>query len=335
MGNSNEKHFIVISDKYGIPVSGTPITLDIKLMPQPTLKLAWFDNVAFVVAAIGLAGVLCTVFLGWWRMRKELSLALTLAKDAREYSKEQAQEDRNLAMEQANSERKHSADEAHRERIATARRIVYLDAAKEVVKANSYIGGLSSQAIGENDSNNAIDDLSAAISQITILGGMNTILKSREVQSLINLVYFKALGLTAPIKATKDKINIAISERDAAAVRASNIQEKFNDVTRGGAYPQEATELAEKSRILHAQAVEHANSVVSLHETYVQKQQEYIDFILNEFKEIQKVTDELIVMIRLELELPTDTAALFQSTLDMHAIAKRAVDDLRKSMDDF
>ncbi|MEF2265956.1 hypothetical protein V3C40_04090 [Janthinobacterium sp. LS2A] len=333
MVSSNKKHFTIASDSIYAPSNGVPLTLDIELVPQPAPKVAWYENVTFFVAAIGLIGVLCTVWLGWWRMKKELSQALTLAKDARDYSRGQAEEDRKLAMDQANAERKHSADEAHRERIATARRIVYLDATKEVVKAHAIIGRLTQKTLTEIGSDNGLNDLSAAVAKVTILGGMNTILKSREVLNLINLTYLKALALTAPMQLTKDEISTMTSQREAASTNAENIQKKFKDLTRDGNYSQEASELAEESRILHARAVEYADAVVTLHEKFNEKHYEYIDFILNEFREIQKATDELIIMIRSELELETDTDALFQSTQNMYELAKRAAADLRDNVE--
>lgn len=333
MVTSNKKHFTIVPDSTYAPSSGVPITLNIELLPQPAPKVVWYENVTFLVATIGLIGVLFTVWLGWWRMKKELSQALVLASDARDYSRGQAEEDRRLAMEQANSERKHSADEAHRERIATARRIVYLDATKEVVKAHAFIGGLTQKNIAEIDSDKGLNNLAAAVSQITILGGMDTVLKSREVLSSINLVYFKALSLTAPMQIIKNEINTLTSQRDAASIDAENIQEKFRDMTRGGAYSREASQLAEHSRILHARVMECADAVVALHGELNEKQHNYIDFVLSEFYEIQKATDELIIMIRLELELKTDTVALVQSTQNMYGLAMRAAEDLRKDVE--
>jgi len=324
---------VIVSDKSNIAPTGIPITLDIKLMPQPAAKTIWYDNVTFYVAVIGLTGVIFTVALGWWRMKKELALALTLAKDARNYSKQQAEEDRNLAMDQANAERKHSADEAHRERIATARRAVYLDAAKEVIKARAVLGGLPMKKIGEGGADEGLNDLSVAVAQITILGGMDTVLKSREVLCIINLVYFKALAMSVPMSIKKDSISTFIAKRDAAGKSAANMQEKFEELTRVNGYTDEAAELAEKSRILHDQAVEYANSVLSEHEDFTRQQYNYIDFIIKEIAEIQKGTDELIIMIRRELELATDSDALFESTVNMHSLVQKAADELRTTLE--
>jgi len=107
-----------------------PATISISLTQAPPVKVNWYENVPVLIAGIGLFGVILTVGLGYWRMRKELGQALTLANNAREDSRKQADEDRELSREQAHKERQHSAAEAHRERIATSRRIVYLDAAK-------------------------------------------------------------------------------------------------------------------------------------------------------------------------------------------------------------
>lgn len=326
---------LVMIDKSNNEKHGIPIVLETKSIPPPTAKFIWHENVTFLVAVIGLIGVLCTVGLGLWRMKKELALALTLAKDARNYSKEQAQEDRNLAMDQANAERKHSADEAHRERIATARRAVYLEAAKEVVRAHAFIGGLPMKNIGENNENEGLNELGVAVSQISILGGMDTVLKSREVLSLINLLYFKALAMTVPMSLKRDSINNLSSKRDAADKNASDMRQQFLERSRDGVYKKEVAELAENSRILYDQTVEYANNVVGEQNEFTKLQYEYIEFTIKELGEIQKGTDELIIMIRRELELDVDSEALFRSTLDTQALVQKAADELRTNLENY
>jgi cbb3-type cytochrome oxidase cytochrome c subunit len=91
-------------------------------------------------------------------------------------------------------------------------------------------------------------------------------------------------------------------------------------------------ETADLGRALDKQlslAVEHANAAVESHKILDQLQMSYFDFILKEVVEINKCTDELIVMIRFELGLNTDSDALTQSSQAMHKQAKHAMDELR------
>lgn len=335
MENLEKRYTLVMVDKSNNEKNGIPVAIETKPIPPPATKFIWHENATFLVAVIGLIGVLCTVGLGLWRMKKELALALTLAKDARNYSKEQAQEDRNLAMDQANAERKHSADEAHRERIATARRSVYLEAAKEVVKAHAFIGGLPMKNIGENNENEGLNELGAAVSQISILGGMDTVLKSREVLSLINLLYFKALAMTVPMSIKRASISTLSSKRDVTDKKASDMRQQFLDRSRDGVYIKEVADLAENSRILYDQTIEYANNIVSEQNDFTKLQYEYIEFVIKELGEIQKGTDELIIMIRRELELDVDSEALFKSTLDTQALVQKAADELRTNMENY
>jgi hypothetical protein len=323
------KEVKLVVEKIASPIVGSPETYSITVAPGPTGKIEWYENVPLplVVALVGLISVCLTVWLGYWRMQKELGQAVKLADDARDDSREQADKDRTLTREQANNERQHSADEAHRERIATSRRTVYLEAAKQVTMAHAFLGGLPNQPITGIAYQEGLGNLGVAISQITILGEMGTVLKSREVHSLINQTFFKAMARTISIASTKDDIANHGKKRDLSNAQVEFINEKLQ--TLKGHYSRDTAELGRELREQLALAAEHANAVVDSHKILVQLQMSYFDFMLQEMVEINKCTDELMVMIRFELGLNTDSDALTQSSRTMHKQAKHAMDELR------
>lgn len=323
------KEVKLVVDKIASPIGGRPETYSITLAPAPTGQIEWYENapLPLVVALVGLIGVGMTVGLGYWRMKKELGQAAKLANDARDDSRDQADKDRTLTREQANNERQHSADEAHRERIATSRRTVYLEAAKQVTMSHWFLGDLPNQPITEIAYQEGLGNLGVAISQITILGEMGTVLKSREVHSLINQTFFKAMARTIPIASTKDDIATHGENRDLANEQVELLRKKLQMLV--GHYSKETAELQNALNEQLALAAKHANAVVDSHKILGQLQMSYFDFMLQEVVEINKCTDELIVMIRFELGLNTDSDALAQSSLTMHEQAKHAMDELR------
>jgi hypothetical protein len=326
---AGSKEVKLVVDKIASPIEGRSETYSITVAPASTGKIEWYENapLPLVVALVGLIGVCMTVGLGYWRMSKELGQAVKLANDARDDSREQADKDRTLTREQANNERQHSADEAHRERIATSRRTVYLEAAKQVTMAHAFLGGLPNQPITGIAYQEGLGNLAVAISQITILGEMGTVLKSREVHSLINQTYFKAMARTISIASTKDDIVNHGKNRDLANAQVEFINGKLQ--TLKGHYSKDTADLGRALDKQLSLAVEHANAAVESHKILDQLQMSYFDFMLKEVVEINKCTDELIVMIRLELGLNTDSDALTQSSQAMHKQAKHAMDELR------
>ena len=323
------------SYSYFAPRDERYLAQNITLATKAPEKIEIYQNVTFVVAAIGFTGVILTVGLGYWRMRKELKQALDLANSARIDSREQADADRSIAVEQANKERQHSADEAHRDRIATSRRLVYLDTAKQVVRANTFLGSLMGKKINSESASVGLHDLGIAISQITILGEMETILKSREVLSLINQSYFRAMKHSFPISSLNDDIEKMTGKRDSVNAELGRVQDSFNYFMRRNIQSIEVANLESSLRHLKKLAADISEDIASAYEKLSHLHMTYFDFMLVEIKEINRGTDELIVMIRSELELKTDTGALTQSSLMMHALATKAQEDLKATIDEW
>lgn len=318
----------VALDKNSMPPDVRPLSLNITLTPAPPPKVEWHENVTIWVAGIGLIGVILTVGLGYWRMRKELGQALTLANDTRVYSGDQADKDRTLASEQANQERKHSADEAHLERIATSRRSVYLDALRDVVRAHAFLGGLPNQQPTEIDYNKGLTELSIAVAQIAILGEMKTVLKSREVLSCLNQLFLKAMIRIIPIASARNDIKAHSNALDAANAKVKISEDQLTEFARKNIHSKDSAQVAGAHRAALNNALEHSSAIVAVHKTLSEHQMSYFDFMLSEIGEINKYNDELIVMIRSELGLTTDSAALVESTRAMQAEAKQIMEKL-------
>ncbi|EZP41011.1 hypothetical protein [Janthinobacterium lividum] len=333
MENNSTKPGIINIDKYKIPADDGKLSLNITLVTPPPQKIAIYENVTFLVATIGFIGVFLTVALGYWRMRKELKQALDLANAVRVDAREQANDDRELTRDQANQERQHSADEAHRERIATSRRIVYLDTAKQVVKANALLGSLMGKKINNNSALVELTDLGVAVSQITILGEMNTVLKSREVLSLINQSYFRAMAHSFPIASLNEEIRVFSEKNEKVRAEIEKTQEKINRLSLAGLDASGIFDLRESLKYNRKLSSEMASKIEDNYINLSKLHMSYFDFMLGEIKEINKGTDELIVMIRAELELSTDAVALAQSSLVMHSLATKAKDELKVAVE--
>lgn len=321
---ADKKQDKIAINSTSIPLDPRPATLNLILTPAPLPKIAFYENPVFLAATIGFFGVALTFFLGWKRMIKELSQTEKLASDGRDYSREQA-----------NKEREHSASEAHNERIATSRRTVYLETARQIVKSHEFLGTLINHPIAEIDIQAGLNELAVAVSQIAILGEMGTILKSREVQNLINQTFLRAIVFSIPIASTKDEIATHTKNRENENSAIAIIQAELNDLAQRRDFSIKSAHLERELEKRLASVAKYSSDIAAEQTKLSQQKMSYLDFIFHELLTINTRTDELIVMVRRELGLKTDEAALAQSTQDTEENIKHAISDLKTSLNQY
>lgn len=134
----------------------------------------------------------------------------------------------------------HDAAERNKEREIAVRREVYLEAAKEVVKAHQYLSTLPSKDLSSVDTQTELSELFGRVSQVNIVGQKETV----EAVSLWSTGFTKLLfGLmqhVVPIQITRNEIerlnqvvddNLSKSNEYLAQLVQRNIERDLDEPT--------------------------------------------------------------------------------------------------------
>jgi hypothetical protein len=167
-------------------VVATPTgTVAVTLTPPPPAHVPLLENVVFWVAILSFLGVVLTLWQANRRMKQELQASDARLKTELEASANEATIERNQSRDQANLDRQHAADQAHQERISTARREVYLELISEMTKSQFALSLLPTQDIEKLDVQSGFAGLITAAAKISVLGEMDTVIRSRELLTSI------------------------------------------------------------------------------------------------------------------------------------------------------
>ena len=314
----------------GFEFPAKPATVNITLQPVPVPSPHLLETSTFWVALIGLIGVVMTVLVGVWRMRAELKHAALVRQDALS----EASASRALSIEEALANRLHSSAEAHRERITESRRKVYLVAAQQVVQSNALIAGLPHKVIGDVAILDQLKDLGVAVAQIAILGNMETLLKSRALLGLINKLFFKALPRTLPIASLKTDIAGQTRLYEESEKNSQRLSLELIALADGNRqHSIDSAKLLAELRLEQTSASALTDNMIELQAKLNHQQRLYLEFVLNGLEEVTTCTDELIILMRQELELHTDTVALTESTTQMRLQLRAAMSELNATID--
>jgi len=298
-----------------IPPTGT---LSITLTPTPAPVVPLYENPAVWVPIATILSVVITIWAGWKKTKMELATAA-----------HQASIERDQAREQANLERQHAAEQAHQERITKARREVYLEVISEMIKAQTTLSLLPTQDAEKLDIQSGFNGLIAAVSKVSVLGEMATVVMSRELLTTIHQTLFKLLALIVPLHEQKLDVQFHEKKANEQHEKIDHLATEIQTILETSADPIELARLRKALKYRSADSDRYGAACLAAKLTLLDRQKSYDDTLLSETQFIRQKTDELIASIRAELSLTTSLEELHSTSEAMHMAAVAAVEDLR------
>jgi hypothetical protein len=292
-------------------------TLNITLAPATVAPTPLWATPA-VLAGGAFVGVLITIAFGAWKMKKELGFAA-----------QQANIERDQSREQASLDRQYQSEQAHQERITKARREVYLEVISEMIKAQVTLSLLPTQDIEKLDIGSGLNGLITAVSKVSVLGEMATVVMSRELLTVIHQTLFRLLALVVPIH--EDKSNVAHHEQRYTA-QLAKIEQLVTEIQTIKETSNDQNELQRLRKALdfrNADMERYGAASMEAKLTLLARQKRYDDTVLAETKAIRRKTDELVASIREELSLTTSLNQLYDTSEEMNIAATIAIKELR------
>jgi len=282
-----------------------------------------------VVPFLTLLGIGATVWFGFWKTNREL--------DA---SQDKWRIDRNDSLAKIETDRAHAADEARRARLVVARREVYLDLIKEMTAASMALGGMPFKKGESLEVEEGFKGFLSAVARVAILGEMDTVLKSRELMSLVQRILYKKLpeiGDLRFIKSQQERLESLERQQLEKSESIKNIVANLLSDSSGSLGPQKSTLLESWSQGLNksdADAKLYGEGAADFGRQYVNLARGYQRSIVDDTIELAAKTNELIVCIREELELDSDLSSLESSTAEMFSAIKESIEKMQATYSD-
>lgn len=225
-------------------------------------------------------------------------------------SADEANVERVQSREQANLDRKHAAEQAHLDRMTKARREVYSAAVVAIVDTYAYISNLPSGRYEEIDPTGAFSKLGTALAQVSILGEMDTVILTREVQANLTSLFWKAKEKIWPIVEVKTQI-------EALGVKLGPLKEKIDQLDSTNGTPAEAVFRMSEVYGNHSRCLQER---ITAYQRLAALHRDYASYLLVESIPIFERRDELFKLIRTELDLDTDLERLRASSANLHSL---------------
>jgi hypothetical protein len=319
-----------------LAAGSTPIALTITLNPPPPVTVPLYENVAVWIAAATLLGVCITLIAAARRTKQELAASTARMRIELDHAAAQATIEREQTREQAALDRQHDADEAHGERIITARRTVYIETIGELVKAQTFLGGLAKQDLTNLDISTGLGGLLTAVARISILGEMATVAKSRAVVSLINQALFKGLATVMPLGKLKSSITFHDKQYAATQFETERILAEMNNYNETLKNDKPGFDALQRSfDNQQAAAKLHSADSVKAKLALADGEKEYGIAVMEDMKIVANRLDELACAIREELGLETSLEEFRRMTATMQKEAAAAMHELFIKVDAF
>lgn len=295
-------------------------TLHITLTPPPTPVIPLYQNPAVWVPIATIIGVVITIWAGWKKTKMELSTAA-----------HQASIERDQAREQANLDRQHAAEQAHQERITKARREVYLEVISEMIKAQTALSLLPAQDAENLDIQPGFNGLITAVSKVSVLGEMATVIMSRELLTTIHQALFRLLTFLVPLHEQKSNVRFHDEKVTEQHAKIDQLATEIQTIVETTGDPTELARLRRALEYRSADSDRYGAASLAAKLTLLERQKSYEDALLSETYHIRQKTDELVASIRAELSLTTSLEDLHTTSEAMHTAAVVEVEKLRAS----
>jgi len=315
--------------KFSTMIPTSPGTLSITLTAPPAPSVPLQQNVSLWVAVITLVGVVLSLIAAERRTKKELLASEARMRTELAAAARNATIEREQTREQAALDRQHSSERAHQDRITVARRAVYLELIDELTKAHKFMALLAAPNPEEIDPGALLGGFAAAITKMSLLGEMDTVITSREFQIAMHRTLAKAMPMSFQLMMMRNMAEQYREQHEAAQAEVARLSaeianhiETHKDDTPGLEKMEAAIQESQ------AKAERHRTDEAAAQMAVFSGQQAYMAMLLEDESEINRKLDDLIYAIRTELGLETSIERLRQSTAEIKSILEATTDDV-------
>ena len=249
------------------------------------------------------------------------------------FTAEQSTIERNQSRDQASLDRQYQSEQAHQERITKARREVYLEVISEMVKAQTALVQLPTQDVQKLDVVTSFNGLITAVSKVSILGEMETVVMSRDLLNVIHQSLFRMLARLNPIHEVQMEAQYnekKVAEHQAAIDRLISEGESILETSKG---PDELKRVQNALQSRQAEIEKYGKAAIAAKLELISKHRAYGEEVLAKTLTIRLKVDELVVAIRTELSLPTSLKQLHTTTREMHGLSLTALKELQATLE--
>lgn len=288
--------------------------------------MSWQTVFTAVLAALVSA---CAALLGvFLSNRAALARQKQLSKETADESERRRQHER----EEAERRRGHERDEADAKRVHETRVEVYLEAADELVKANSLLGNYAQIDLA-TDHGSLTTGLHAAVAKVSLVGSPDTVVAARALAATFAVSHFRIMDAAGAIHAARCEvdnsqklvneyqkdINELLTRQRELLRNEGDTQERYDLLAR-------ALELANDSRRkFHDNTMEVRKKLLEEYKLFYAAIKPHID-------PITAASQAAALSMRLDLGIETDTEAFAAQTQALQNQIHASVDQVFANM---
>lgn len=202
---------------------------------------------------------------------------------------------------------KHDSLEKTKDRISIIRHEVYLHAAEELTKANSYLGSLAQIDITTTNIAAPLESFFVSASKLSMIADQDTARAVNELASLYGELIFKLMAKIMPMQSIKSDIKIKNEHYNRTQSEIERILNKMKRLNESAnADNQKFSVLEQSFDSQQSEAKRIAEERNQLWQKFNNLNIEYAKDLTHEIKDVSELQIPILVGIRKELELETD-----------------------------
>ena len=202
---------------------------------------------------------------------------------------------------------KHDSELRAIERKAVMRREVYLNAAEELVRANSYLGSLSQVDLTKTNIGDGLESFFASSAKLGLVAEEETGKALNELVLAYSGLLFKLMIKIMPISEQRNQINIINEHYDEAQTEIKRTLAEMNRQNESGTPDERVFNMLDSSfQFQQKRAKELADERNICWEKVNEYTQKFVLMLMDEMKEIAVLQAPVMVGIRKELDIDTN-----------------------------
>ncbi|PJC98606.1 hypothetical protein GQ37_009595 [Janthinobacterium sp. BJB1] len=209
---------------------------------------------------------------------------------------------------------------------------MYLELIAETAKSQASLGQLPMQEIGVLDTYTGFSGLIIATAKISLLGEMDTVIKSRELLTVIQETLQRAMVNLVPISDLKTTRKHHQEEQRLQQNHCDRLLPIVEDNARRQVYGVEHQSVALKLKFHQQESERHGRAAEVVMKAMSSANQKFIEILIAENKAITQKIDLLVFSMRKELELVTSLEELQRSSAAMGSAAEASVQGMFESL---
>jgi len=221
------------------------------------------------------------------------------------------------------------------ERKAVMRREVHLNAAEELVRANSYLGSLSQIDLTKTNIGDGLQGFFASAAKLGLVAEEETGKALNELIITYSGLLFKLMVNVMPISEQKNEINILNEHYDDAQIEIKRILAEMSRQNESGVPDERVFNMLDSSfKFQQKRAKELAEERDECWEKVNEYTKKFVLLLMDEMKEITVLQVPVMVGIRKELDLDTNLESYKDMINSSAERVREQLDNCLASLDD-